>query len=466
MGTRLHSERNQSATSELPSKVLDWKREAPRVKQGLSRILGPLEVVGDEGPIPLGGPKQRATLAILLLSVNRIVSVERLADDLYAGAPPVTAVTQVQRQVSELRKVLGADCGIETRSPGYVIQLAPGQLDLDRFERRTEEAGKALAQGDARRASDLLSEALALWRGFPLDDLAFEPFAQLATARLDEIRLAAVEQRVNAELALGRHRELIAELEALVAQHPLRERFRAQLMIALYRSGRQAEALEAFRSGREAMVEGFGIEPGSALRELERAILNHDASLEAGQTSRSVETPVRAVLVLPFAEDAVDLLLSVAEPLATVPGRELIIVQPVADESELRRVASGPNARRAALEVSARSAAFTSETPAEDALRFAASNDVDLLLVDAPAGFDGQALPSELAAMLKGSPADVGLLGMPMRWEAEGLGHVRRALVQAAKPATLLVHAGTRPGGLAPGETRTRFSWSIEGRSA
>jgi DNA-binding SARP family transcriptional activator len=136
------------------------------------RIMGPLEVVGDRGPIELGGPKQRATLGILLLSANRVVSVERLADDLYAGAAPVTAVTQVQRQISSLRKALGSSSIIETRAPGYLIRLSPGQLDLDRFERWTEEAAQLLAQGDAQSAASRLHEALALWRGAPLADLA------------------------------------------------------------------------------------------------------------------------------------------------------------------------------------------------------------------------------------------------------------------------------------------------------
>jgi DNA-binding SARP family transcriptional activator len=141
------------------------------------RILGPIEVAADIGPVRLGGLKQRATLAILLLSANRVVSVERLADDLYAGAPPVTAVTQVQRQISELRKTLGSASAIETRSPGYVIRLASEQLDLNRFERQTHDASQALVRGEAEQAADLLRQALGLWRGAPLADLAYEPFA-------------------------------------------------------------------------------------------------------------------------------------------------------------------------------------------------------------------------------------------------------------------------------------------------
>ena len=240
------------------------------------RILGPLEVVREHGPLRLSGPKQRATRAILLLNANRVVSVDRLADDLYSGAAPVTAVTQVQRQISELRKTLGDESIIETRSPGYVVRLEPDQLDLHRFERLTEDAGRE----EARRAADLLREALGLWRGAPLADLAYEPFARPAVERLEEIRLAALEQRIEAELGLGRHAELTAELEQCVNEHPLRERFRAQLMLALYRSGRQAEALAVYRRTREKLVEEFGIEPTAALRRLEHAILAQDHSLD------------------------------------------------------------------------------------------------------------------------------------------------------------------------------------------
>ena len=175
------------------------------------RILGPLEVVTEAGHVRLGGLKRRATLAILLLNANRVVSVDRLADDLYAGAAPVTAVTQVQRQISDLRKLLGTAQTVETRAPGYVLRLTSEQLDLQRFERLTAEATRSLAAGEPQRAADLLREALALWRGPALSDLAFESFAQPAIERLEEIRLAALEQRIDADLALGRHAELVGE---------------------------------------------------------------------------------------------------------------------------------------------------------------------------------------------------------------------------------------------------------------
>jgi DNA-binding SARP family transcriptional activator len=244
------------------------------------RILGPLEVVGDHGPIRLGGPRQRATLAILLLNANRVVSIDRLGDDLYAGAPPVTAVTQVQRQISELRKALGPGSTIETRTPGYALLLAPEQLDLTRFEQATVAGTRALGRGDADASAQLLREALALWRGQPLADLADEPFARPAIERLEELRLDALGQRVEAELALGRDSEIVAELGQLVTEHPFRESFCRQLMLALYRSGRQAEALDVYRRTRQRLAEELGLEPNPVLRELERAILAQEVLLE------------------------------------------------------------------------------------------------------------------------------------------------------------------------------------------
>ena len=193
----------------------------------------------------LGGPRQRATLAILLLAEGRVVPVDRLADELYAGRPPVTAVTQVQRQVSDLRKALGSAGVIETRPPGYVLRVRSGETDLARFESLAAEATQARTSGDAGSAANLLREALALWRGPALADLQYETFAQAAAERLEELRLAVLEERIDADLALGRHATLAGELDALVADHPLRENLHARRMLALYRSGRQAEALDA-----------------------------------------------------------------------------------------------------------------------------------------------------------------------------------------------------------------------------
>src|SRR6185436_19093810 len=231
------------------------------------RILGPLEVVGEGGPVELGGPRRRSVLAILALAANSVVSIDRLADALYGEEPPATAVTQVQRQVSDLRKDLGA--AIETRAPGYVLRLEPGRLDLDRFERLAADGGAALERAEFELARDRLREALALWRGSPLEDLVAEPFAAVAVARLEDLRLAALERRIEAELALGAHHDVVAELEGLVGEHPAHEDFAAQLMRALYRCGRQSDALAAFRELRVRLVELYGIEPTPALRELE-----------------------------------------------------------------------------------------------------------------------------------------------------------------------------------------------------
>ncbi len=386
------------------------------------RILGPLEVVGDDGPISLGGPKQRATLAILLLDANRVVSVERLADDLYSGAAPVTAVTQVQRQISELRKVLGASA-IQTRAPGYVIRLAPDQLDLKRFEHRAEEAGRALATGDARTGARVLADALDLWRGPPLADLAHEPFAQISIERLEEIRLAAVEQRVEAELGFGCHAQLVGELEELVAEHPLREHFYGQLMLALYRSGRQAEALDVYRSAREALVKEFGIEPTSALRELERAILTQDTSLDLDLEHVAPRpTPTGAILVLPFAAAGLNGLLALAEPLASHAAQEVIVARLLTDAGELASETSTLNERRASISVPSRVAAFTSRDAVVDLCHLATAHEVELVLMDAPPGIDATTVPEELTAILERSPADVALVARATSDLARGAG--------------------------------------------
>jgi DNA-binding SARP family transcriptional activator len=350
------------------------------------RILGPLEVVDDRGPIRLGGPKQRATLAILLLNANRVVSVDRLADDLYAGAAPVTALKQVQRQISELRKTLGSVSSIETRSPGYVLRLSSEQLDLSVFERLAAEASEALSGGDEGRAAVLLRQALELWRGAPLADLTYESFARPAIERLEEIRLAAVAQRIEADLALGRHAGVVAELEQLVSEHPLREQFRVQLMLALYRSGRQGEALEVFRRTRETLVRDLGIEPARALQQLERRILAQDPELDAPSAGprRPVVELHGTVLVVATDEATLATSMSAIEPLAS--QRELILAQLLANDADVGRATAALNARSAALGGNARAAAFTSADPAADVLRLATGYDVELVLVPAPNG--------------------------------------------------------------------------------
>jgi DNA-binding SARP family transcriptional activator len=536
------------------------------------RILGPLEVVGETGALRLGGPKRRAVLAVLLLDPNRVVPIERLADDLYGDAPPASAVTQLQGHISQLRKLLDPDRAagapgslLETREPGYLIRVAPEQVDLHRFERLTEEALRSLTARDAQSASIGFRQALDLWRGPALADLADEPFAQRIVARLEELRLAALEHRIEAELGLGRHLELVGEIETLVREYPFRERLRGLLMLALYGSGRQTDALAAYRDARRALVESFGVEPAPRLQELEKAILRQDPVLEPVPSATSVARSEErhALLVVERAEGGGDVQLELAKMLATRAERELIVVRLVEDERELASASAQLNARRREFPVGARVAAFVSRETAEDVVRLARVNAVELVLLAArPHFLESEAVPNELATVFERSPADVGVVvggaaelssgssvdvpfgggehdwaalelaawlasaagtplrllgtsgdtgagrrdasrlladaslavqrvigvesepvlvelagnalveavegayvtvvGIPQRWRSEGIGRVRRALARNARPPVVLVHRGLRPGGLAPRETSTRFTWSIE----
>ncbi len=256
----------------------------------LYRVLGPLEVRDGEESLPLAGAKQRALLALLLLHANRVLSRDRLIDELWGDEPPATAVTSLQVYVSRLRKLLPAET-LLTRPPGYLLEVEPEELDLQRFERLLADGHEALAKGDAERAAHVLHDALQLWRGPALAEFAFEPFAQAEIGRLEDLRLAAVEERIEADLALGRHAEVIGELEALVAENPHRERLRGQLILALYRSGRQAEALDGYQEARRALDE-LGIEPSAALRRLEKRILTQNKTLDLPPPRRRPEPSV------------------------------------------------------------------------------------------------------------------------------------------------------------------------------
>jgi predicted ATPase/DNA-binding SARP family transcriptional activator len=256
------------------------------------RILGPLEVVDKSRAIALGGSKQRALLALLLLHANETLSTDRLIDELWGERPPANAAKTVQMQISRLRKALAGEAGngstsvVVTHERGYELTLDPECLDSRRFERLVSEGRRELASGDPERAVSMLDEALSLWRGAPLAELACESFAQRQVARLDDLRVAALERLIEAKLALGRHAEVVWQLEALIGEHPYREGLRAQLMLALYRSERQADALQAYQDARRTLVEELGIEPGERLRELERAILAQDPTL----ATRTVDT--------------------------------------------------------------------------------------------------------------------------------------------------------------------------------
>jgi len=250
------------------------------------RILGPVEAVADGEAVELGGGKLRTLLGLLLLEANRVVSAERLIDALWGASPPGTATNILQVYVSQLRRALreaepGSERRLVTRRPGYILRVDPDGLDLTCFERGVAEGRAALAAGNPDAGAASLREALALWRGEPLEGADVESVALVDIERLAEERLAAVADRIEAELQLGRHDSVVGELEALAAASPLHERLAGQLMLALYRAGRQADALEVYRRTRELLVEELGIEPGPTLHALERAILVQDASLEA-----------------------------------------------------------------------------------------------------------------------------------------------------------------------------------------
>jgi ABC-type transport system substrate-binding protein/DNA-binding SARP family transcriptional activator len=254
-------------------------------------ILGPLEVRVGGTRVRVGGPRQRALLGLLLCHANQVVSRDHLIDELFRGQAAGSVDRTLRVQVSRLRTALAdgdPQPRLIARPPGYLLRVEDGELDLHAFERRVADGRHALEAGDPRRAAALLREAESLWRGRPLGDLEFEPFARFEAQRLEELRLLAVEDRIEAELALGGHTALCPELGQLVAEQPLRERLRGQLMLALYRSGRQADALETYRAGRAVLVEELGLEPSPALRRLECAILQQDAGLGL---------PVRAVAV-------------------------------------------------------------------------------------------------------------------------------------------------------------------------
>jgi predicted ATPase/DNA-binding SARP family transcriptional activator len=256
------------------------------------RVLGPLEVRGVDGPLELGGAKQRALLALLVLNANRVVARERLIDALWGEDPPETAVTTVQVYVSRLRKLLGAEA-LVTRAPGYLLAADPKSVDVQRFERLRAEGRASVESGECEAGALAFREALALWRGSALAEFE-EPFAQIDGARLEDLRLAALEERIDADLQLGREGEVIGELESLIAEHPHREHLRELSMVALYRAGRQAEALEAYRDARLALDE-LGIEPGERLRLLERSILEQDPSLASPSSSRQPSGTVTLV---------------------------------------------------------------------------------------------------------------------------------------------------------------------------
>jgi DNA-binding SARP family transcriptional activator len=525
-------------------------------------LLGPVVALVDGRAVELGGPRQRGVLVVLLTQAGSLVPASRVIDAVWGDEPPASAANLVQQSVSQLRKAVGHDA-IETRGAGYMARVEPDALDLHVFERLARAGSVALGDGHFEEAAGLLREALKLWRGAALADLADQPFLEHEAARLEEMRLLALERALEADLACGRPADALAEAEVLVHAHPLRERPRELVMRALYGAGRQAEALEAYRRTRATFVDELGIEPGPALQELERAILRQDQSL-ALQDATAPAPPrpgadrLRTLLVAPLGAAGPEGLIALAARLARQPPREIVLAETVPDASELARVSRRLHASREALKkdgLEARAAAFTSVTPGADLARLAAEQDIDLLLADAPERLleDGRLLtlleraPCDVAVLVgrgelrgpvvvpfagaahdwtaveigawlarnSGEPlrlagastspegrdasrllasaslavqhalgvpaepllvdpepealvsaaedAGVVAIGLTERWRREGLGRTRTALATAGTVPVLLVRRGMRPGGLAPRESDTRFTWTIAG---
>ena len=339
------------------------------------RILGPLEVRDGERVLPLGGARRRAVLALLLLDANRVVSVDQLVDGVWGDAPPPSALPSLHNHLGRLRQELGER--LVTRSPGYVLRVDGDELDLARFLRLVDEAQGA----EAAVAAERLAEALALWRGPPLADLADDPVGR-AAAHLEELRLAALEDRIEADLALGRHATLVAELEELVAREPYRERPRRQLMVALYRSGRQADALQSYTEARRTFVDELGTEPPRELQEAHRAVLNRDPALDA--PAGAERPPAR---------------------LAPAEARKTVTV--LAADVTLDGLSDDPEARRS--ELRERSAAAEGVLEAHGATVQSLGNGRLLAVFGVPTARDEDALEAARAAVALGSDARVGL---------------------------------------------------------
>jgi DNA-binding SARP family transcriptional activator len=524
------------------------------------RILGPIEVVDGDHPLSLKGSRVRALLALLLTSANEVVSADRLIDELWGAQPPRAASNALQYHVSQLRKALAPADVIVTREPGYLISVEPDQLDLLRFERLVGEAQDAPAEAAVR----ILREALGLWRGPALADLAGEAFAQAEIRRLEELRLVALERRIDADLILGRRAELVGELEALVGEHPFRETLRAQLMLALYGSGRQSEALDLYRETRTLLVEELGLQPGPALQQLEQAILRQDPSLDSPvRNAQDATRPAdRSIAVVVGRIDRIDRLLAIAEPLARNPPRELILGCLLKGDADVAAATAELGAIREGLAdrgVSSRVAAYTTVEPGREAALLATHQDCDLLLLSEAGELrESAGLDSELLAVFEDAPCDVAVLsgsidagssgpvvtpfggvdndwsaielaawlarsvgttlrlvgtqadggrrdasrllarasmlvqqvvgivtepvlvaagadgvleaardarllvvGLSERWRTEGIGAARLGLAAAAPVPTLFVRRGLRPGGVAPSETLTHFTWTL-----
>jgi DNA-binding SARP family transcriptional activator len=382
------------------------------------RILGPLEVVVGERPAALGGRVQRALLGALLLHANEPVSVDRLMDTVWGETPPRSAMHAVSVYVSRLRRELGS-AAIGRTPTGYLVRVMPGRLDLDRFEALVGEARQELALGAHERACELLDEALALWRGPALAGTDLENFAQAHIAHLEELRLAALAARAEAKLALGRAPELVPELEALTAEHRHDERLAGLLMLALYRAGRQADALSCYQRTRARLSEELGIEASQSLQELERKILAHDRSLSLDPEDAA---PIRSVVALPRRLDQLEGLVELTEAFGRSKNPHEVIlawIEPPGPTHEVSRALAEASALLARWRgqlaeggARARVAVFTAPDRTEDILRLAGRSNVDLLVLGsdiAELGDRDGRFGTELSRVLAAAPCDVGL---------------------------------------------------------
>lgn len=367
-------------------------------------------MLDDGHAVTLPAAKPRSVLALLLLRANELVSSDRLVDELWGSAAPATSANVVQGYVSKLRKALpGGSHVLVTRPPGYLLVVAPGALDLERFHRLATEGRALLEAGDARGAGERLREALGLWRGTPLADLEHEPFARHVIANLEEVRLDVLEARIGADLATGRGADLVPELRELVSSHPFREHLRGHLMLALYRSERQAEALEVYADARRLLASELGLEPSPSLRRLQRAILEQDHSVLGASAQERPTDPVAgegSILVHMRELDALPVVMPMVAALAaTEPTHEVVVVNIAVPEqleaatATLARVRDGPAP-------AVRVAAFSSSAPTEDVLRLALRQAVDFIVEDV--GPD--VLEPGVVDILGAAPCDVALV--------------------------------------------------------
>jgi DNA-binding SARP family transcriptional activator len=479
------------------------------------RVLGQLEVERDGVPVRLGGAKQQAVLALLLLEEGRPLSTERLIEGLWGSRPPRSAAKAVQLYVSQLRKLLGVDA-IATRGDAYVFPTSPGSLDLRDFERLAGEGRAQAAAGRHAEAARLFAEASRVWRGEALAGLD-EPGLVAPRARLEELRLLVHELWLDARLQLGEHADLVPELAMLARRHPLRERLQEQLMLALYRDGRQADALDVYRQLRGTLHDQLGLEPHARIRDLQLAILRQDAALDAAAPAVDARTLVAAA-----ADPA--LVAHLLIPLAQSLAAELILLAPVGSREALPRAVELLEGYRAP---GVRVAAFVTDDTARDVGRLAQAEGAELVVLAGSPGDElpalacdvvllvdsGGARPADVSVLFDGSDADwralelaavlarsldatlrlvgseaasallaraaivvqrfAGVATVPALFDRDARSLANAAagsvLVATGVPAAdlgvplLVLRAGVRPGLLAPAETMTHFSWSLLG---